>query len=225
MARPVQILVEGREDVSITCAILGISRNECANERCQVTAVGGKSKFEQVLKGWKAATSPSSFLRTGLEKLVLVVDADEDEDQTRKNLTAQLTRAGYPLPSSSSSLATPTESTFTFQTEFVLLPGGNRPGAMEDLVLTALASGQGLVLADKYLADVCRAGLDHHATLGPGAAKHFIGSEPSTKGRIQALLSQFSKENYKLLGMAFDDGIIDANAEEFAAFRERLRAL
>jgi len=77
LVRPVQVLVEGRDDLAVACAILGIPRDECASERVQVHAVGGKDKFQAVLTAWRTATGAARPLETIVEKVVILRDHDD----------------------------------------------------------------------------------------------------------------------------------------------------
>lgn len=222
LVRPVQLLVEGPDDLHLVCALLGISQQHCSNNRLQIHVVGGKNNFKLPMNAWKAGSQQAAALAGTVEKVVILVDNDSAGSYAA---AAKAFRdAGFPCPAGHAGQAW--ESTYAFKTEVILVPAPPLLGAIEDLLLAALTDDPTLAQSDAFLHSAGSvAPASRTPPLGANSAKHFVDSSAGSKARVQAYLSQFAQDGYKLIGMAFADGIIDPNAPAFDALRKQLASL
>lgn len=222
LVRPVQLLVEGPDDLHVVCALLGIDRNHCSTDRLQIHIVGGKDKFALPMKAWKAGTQQAEALETTVEKIVIL--RDNDEPDARGKAVKAFQDAGFPLPAGYG--VHPSQGAFTFTTEVLLVPEAPECGEVEDLLLAALAGDSTLSAADAYLRAAGAVAIAARTPpLGSASGDHFVSTAPGSKARVQAYLSQFAQAHYKLLGMAFEHKIVDPSASAFDHLRNCLTQL
>lgn len=220
--KPVQVLVEGGDDLAFVRAIL--AADTVAQARIQVHSCGGKQGIPVVL-GTLAQQLPD----TVAVKVVVVRDADDSVTTAQADCIRYFRDLGFRHPGGPAPQGWPSlnEKVAHIETSWLLLPGHGRPGTLETLILEALANDAGKPLATAML-DGCTAARtgDTVTWPGPRARKNSIATTASAeKAQVQAFLAAFAVKGYRLPSSAFEEGVLDAAHPAFNDLRQALLAL
>lgn len=166
----------------------------------QVVQSGGKSKLAEYLRLLPLRPSFS-----GVISLCVTRDADANVADTFRSVREALTRAGLSSPAINGSIAEGPP-----RVGVPILPGGDRPGMLEDLCLAAVHDDPIMSCLDEYFS--CMQRVNH-----PLPAN-------MAKARVHAWLASRQKPDLRL-GEAAEKGYWSWTAPAFDPLKQFLRAL
>lgn len=195
---PVVVLTEGADDALVIVAVAG----SCGIADVQAHVLEGKDT------NWRQAVrfiSRHPSFRLGARALGLVRDADEDPAAAFESCAGALQSADLPRPTTDRRVVHEGDKAFGI----FIVPGGDRTGAMEDLIMGA-ADAERLECVDQYTE--C---LKRKAVPTPTHAN---------KGRVQAYLAGLPSSP-KTLAVATQQNLFDWSSEAFEPLRAWLTDL
>jgi hypothetical protein len=171
IAEPKLLIGEGVDEVRFFQALL----THLGIARVQVEDCGGKSKLADYLE--TLPTRP--FFRTKLLSLGVTRDADGKEADALRSVQDALTKAGLPAPPDSGCLVGEGLRVGVF-----ILPGGGRPGMLEDLCLEAVHADPVLPCLDEYFACIVRQGYPLPANIAKARVHAWLASRAVPDRRL-----------------------------------------
>lgn len=206
-ARPVQVLVEGPDEVAFLSA--AFARSGDWTKRLQVQQCGGNGGF---LAALERLTSMPGF-RGQVTNVVVLADADESPGKAFADTADALDKAGLPRPVGPGVAASGRFDGFDLATRVILVPGDAATGCLETLFLASIADDVAFGCALQML--------DCWKTNGvplPVRVEKLL---------VQAWLAQHTRTGYTLLKASFDRKPMPWNLEHaaFAGLLAQLRAL
>lgn len=134
---PYLLLVEGKDDKHFFCNIAEKMR---AIENLQAEPLEGKSKLKDKISAFKNERG----FETVVKRIGIVRDSDLDDDPFRSVCDA-LKEAGLTAPEEQLQLSNGTPQVVVF-----ILPGGDKPGNLEDLCLESVEDQDAMQCIDEY---------------------------------------------------------------------------
>jgi hypothetical protein len=191
-----QLLVEGRDDERFFVALL----REMRIKNVQVLPYHGKEKLKDFVKSFAIAPGFRSVVSVGI-----VRDADKRSDSAFQSVQSAIKSVGWAVPDAPAEAVGDSPKVITF-----ILPGQDRKGELEDLLLDAVANDPAIPCVDAFLECV----------------KEEVGSFPRklSKAKTQAFLAS-RKESGLLLGQAADAGHWNFRSRVYSPIKKFLRAL
>lgn len=181
------LIVEGDGDVAFfKHALSHVGKADVAVERTL-----GTSGLQSVLAAVAVALQPSND-RHGPSKVAVIFDADKQHAAHWDEYVGHFASAGLPRPVKPGQWVNGKKDDRAVQTMLYLLPGPNRTGAIETLLLKTLAGSTGYTCVDDLVKCWTDAGI--------------VGAEIADKVRMQAWLSQYADKKYIHLKSAHDEG-------------------
>ena len=224
IVKPVQLLVEGGNDLALVQAMLAEPAAAAAFARIQVHACGGKQSIKAMLD-----TLATLLPDTPAAKVVVLRDADANVELAQAECIGYFRDSSYPFPGMAPPQDWPMPLNYLqdISTEWLLIPGQGHAGTLETLVLAALAGDPGVALASTMLS-ACIAARGGQAARWPGpkAEKHgVVNAMMAEKAQLQAFLAAFARKGYRLPSSAFEEGVLDVLHPAFAGIRQQVLAL
>lgn len=200
------IFVEGDDDFHFLVAIM----KEEGIEDVWVEKINGKSKLQVAL---------SSSIKLGffskLESLFIVVDADESFDGTEKSIKSILNNVNLPSPEKHAIIKKHGDS----KVSFFILPGLDKNGALEDLIIDYASKKKLYSHVDNYFDTLKEKEIEiqteDHDYLFPKSRK---------KATVQVFLSSHNKSDTRI-GTSVQKKIIDTSDAVFDEFKKFLREI
>lgn len=181
------LIVEGDGDVAFfKHAVSHVGITDVAVERTLGT--GG---LPTVLAAVAVALQPPAD-RNKPSKVAVIFDADKKHAEHWAEYVGHFAAAGLPEPIRPGEWVTGKKGDRAVQTMLYLVPGPDRVGAIETLLLKTLNRSTGYACVDDLVKCWSDAGI--------------VGAEIADKVRMQAWLSQYADKKYIHLKSAHDDG-------------------
>ncbi len=192
------LLVEGKDEVTLLEKMLHAMGLE---DSLQVVQCGGAQQFARML--------PVVMLLPGfsdVEVLGIIRDADTDARGAFASIASNLKNCGLDAPTAASELTTVNSPC----TAVYVMPGGGRPGMLEDMVLESFGGG-----AASNCVDALFTCIDSAGELKPNA---------SSKRRMQVHLALCDRLSNSI-GIAAQKGQVDFHHSAFDPLKDFLRLL
>jgi len=199
ISQPAVVLVEGNEDKRFFGALV----KRLNLDTFQVFAVGGKAKFA----GWLRAIKSSPGFAT-VRHLIVIRDADEDPKAAFQSIRTALINAGLPAPERPLASTGDTRPVVTI----AILPGGDRPGKLEDLCLESVNQDPAFSCLDEYFKCL-------ESCLPPEEFPQDL-----SKAKVHAFLASRREPDLRL-GEAAEKGYWPLDSESFTSIKELLRKI
>jgi len=194
--QPAVVLVEGKEDERF----FGAFAKRFNLDKIQVIAVGGRTRFAERLRTIKSSPGFAT-----VRYLIVVRDADKDAKAAFQSVQTALINAGLPAPDRPLVSTGNTHPVVTV----VIMPGGERPGKLEDLCLDSVNQDPAFCCVDQYFECL--------KTRIP--VEEF--PQDFSKARVQAFLASRREPDLRL-GEAAEKGYWPLDSEPFSEIKELL---
>jgi hypothetical protein len=191
------LVVEGKDEELFFTALIDSFKNELNLPDIQILPIGGKTNLPRNLKALVNSPGFSKIISLGI-----VRDADENARAAFQSICSALKFVGLPVPPAPmvSTGSNPSVAAF-------VLPGEDKPGALEDLCLEAFQGEPVMSCVKEYFECLQNAGI---------CLPHQF-----SKAMLQVLLASF-REAGKRLGEAAQAGYLRLSSDTFQCLRDFL---
>ncbi|MBU0700240.1 hypothetical protein KKE26_02930 [bacterium] len=198
------LIVEGEEDKRFFLKLLSC----LPIENIQILPIGGKTKIHKNLPELVKQLNFSDVLSLGI-----IRDADNDPSAAFASVCKALENSNLPVPKAPLIIAGD-----DLRVSVMILPGGNRPGALEDLCLESIKDDVAMPCVEGYSKCLAEKGI-RLPTVEPSSTNVAI-----SKAKVHAFLAS-RQDPEKRLGEAAEAGYWDLESPVFETVKQFLQAL
>lgn len=201
------IIVEGDDDFRFLCHTL----EEMNIHNIFIHNISGKQQLKSAIKTLKKAPFFNSYI-----SLAIVIDADESFKSTEESIKSILLSENLTVPDEH---GVKKSSNGILYTSYFIMPGKNKTGALEDLVIEFCKKKEVYKYVDTHVNDITT-----NESNIQTKDKEYKSPRNKKKSKVQIFLSSHDEPDSKI-GLAVTKKIIDINDSVFLEIREYLKII